>query len=59
MGKPYKHRAELSKFIFDKNLKEQNIVSCYTPFKDMSIESFKDELKLHSILVYYGFKVSK
>ena len=46
MGKPYKHRAELCKFIFDKNLKEQNIVSCYTPFKDMSINNFKDELNL-------------
>ena len=51
MGKPYKHRAELCKFIFDNNLKGQNIVSCYTPFKDMSIDKFKDELNLSDKLL--------
>ena len=51
MGKPYKHRAELCKFIFENNLKQHNIVSCYTPFKDMTIESFKDELNLSEELL--------
>ena len=46
MGKPYKHRAEFCKFIFNNNFHETNLVTCYTPFKDMSIHNFKDELNL-------------
>ena len=46
MGKPYKHRAEMCKFIFDNNFHKTNLVTCYTPFKDMSINKYKDELNL-------------
>jgi len=46
MGKPYKHRAEMCKFIFDNNFHKTNLVTCYTPFKDMSIDKYKDELNL-------------
>ena len=46
MGKPYKHRAELCKFIYENNFKDVNLVTCFTPFKDMSINDFKQDLNL-------------
>lgn len=46
MGKPYKHRAEMCKFIFENNFHKTNLVTCYTPFKDMSIDRYKDDLNL-------------
>jgi len=46
MGKPYKHRAEMCKFIFENNFHKTNLVTCYTPFKDMSIDKYKDDLNL-------------
>ena len=46
MGKPYYHRARLANFIYQNNLKQHNIVSCLTPFDDIAISNWKDQLKL-------------
>jgi len=46
MGKPYKHRARLAKFIYLQDLKKYNIVSCLTPFDDIKISDWKEELQL-------------
>jgi hypothetical protein len=46
MGKPYKHRARLAKFIYSQNLKKYNIVSCLTPFDDIKVSDWKEELQL-------------
>lgn len=46
MGKPYFHRARLSYYIFLNNLKEDNIISVHTPFKDLSIDDHIEKLKL-------------
>lgn len=46
MGKPYLHRARLSYYIFLNNLKEDNIISVHTPFKDLSIDDHIEKLKL-------------
>jgi hypothetical protein len=46
MGKPYLHRARLSYFIFENNLRKDNIVSVHTPFKDLSMDDHIDKLNL-------------
>ena len=46
MGKPYKHRARLAKFIYLQDLKKYNIVSCLTPFDDIKVSDWKEELEL-------------
>ena len=46
MGKPYRHRGRLSNFIFENNLREENIVSVNNPFKDISMDQYKEELNL-------------
>lgn len=46
MGKPYKHRARLAKFIYLQDLKKHNIVSCLTPFDDIKVSDWKEELQL-------------
>jgi hypothetical protein len=46
MGKPYKHRARLAKFIYLQDLKKYNIVSCLTPFDDIKVSDWKKELQL-------------
>jgi hypothetical protein len=46
MGKPYKHRARLAKFIYKNDLKKYNIVSCLTPFDDIAISDWKEDLQL-------------
>jgi|TARA_R110001606_G_scaffold396998_1_gene572306 hypothetical protein len=46
MGKPYYHRARLANFIYQNNLKQYNIVSCLTPFDDIAISNWKDQLHL-------------
>tara|TARA_B100001094_G_C18094791_1_gene752432 strand:+ start:81 stop:1250 length:1170 start_codon:yes stop_codon:yes gene_type:complete len=46
MGKPYYHRARLSNFIYENNLKQYNIVSCLTPYDDIAISNWKEQLNL-------------
>ena len=46
MGKPYKHRARLAKFIYLQDLKKYNIVSCLTPYDDIKVSDWKEELQL-------------
>ena len=46
MGKPYRHRGRLSNFIFENDLRKENIVSVNNPFKDISMEQYKDDLNL-------------
>jgi hypothetical protein len=46
MGKPYSHRARLANFIYLNDLKKYNIVSCLTPYDDIEISNWKQELQL-------------